>query len=75
MRNCASWFALSRAPEWRLMWRAHLSRSDTEPGRIFFTIFIDWIFTSFVERPFTNVFNATSRLNATACLYRACNAD
>jgi hypothetical protein len=38
-------------------------------------MFVDWIFTSFVERPFTNVFNATPRLNAAACLYRACNAD
>jgi len=34
-------------------------------------MFVDWIFTSFVERPFTNVFNAAVRLNAAACLYRA----
>jgi hypothetical protein len=41
----------------------------------FFTQFIDLIFTSFIERPFTNVFIAPRRLNVAACLYRARNAD
>jgi hypothetical protein len=54
---------------------AQLSHSDTEPAKILFTMFVDWIFTSFVGRLFTNVFSATARSNATACLYRACHAD
>jgi hypothetical protein len=39
------------------------------------THFVDLIFTSFSEPPFTNVFNATWRLSGFACLYRARNAD
>jgi len=52
-----------------------LSRSGTEPANTFFTIFVDWIFTSSIERPFTNVFDVVAALSAATCLCRACNAD
>jgi hypothetical protein len=61
-----------RSPKWCVV---SLFRIGTEPRKTFFTMFVDWIFTSFVERPFTNVFDAAAPMNAAACLYRACNAD
>jgi hypothetical protein len=47
-----------------------------EPGhddgtRIFFIIFVDTIFTTLFERPFTNVFDVTAQTPAPACVYPA----
>jgi hypothetical protein len=52
-----------------------LFRIGTELRKTFFTMFVDWIFTSFVERTFTNVFGVAAPLNAAACLCPVCNAD
>jgi hypothetical protein len=41
------------------------------PGKTFFSIFVDAIFTTLFERPFTNVFDVTAPLAAPACLYPA----
>jgi hypothetical protein len=38
-------------------------------------MFVDRIFTSFVERPFTKVFSIAAPSNAVACLCRVGNAD
>ena len=38
-------------------------------AKILFIIFIDGIFTSFVERPFTNSFDDAGTDAATACVY------
>jgi hypothetical protein len=80
MRDCASGnleipgSTLTRRPGMTCgCW--NLSRSETEPAKILFTISVDWIFTSFIERRFTNVFLVTARFDLTACLYRACHAD
>jgi hypothetical protein len=40
-----------------------------------FTIFVDRIFTTLFERPFTKLFDARCANAAFACLYRACNGD
>jgi hypothetical protein len=39
-----------------------LSRVDTGTLRNFFIIFVDWIFTTLVERPFTNAFDQISEI-------------
>jgi hypothetical protein len=41
----------------------------------FFIIFVDAIFTTLFECPFTNVFDVTNANAAIPCLYRACKAD
>jgi len=41
----------------------------------FFIIFVDRIFTTLFDPPFTNVFDAPAPIAAIACLYRAGNAD
>jgi hypothetical protein len=41
----------------------------------FFINFVDRIFTTLFERPFTNVFDVTEANAAISCVYRACNAD
>ena len=38
-------------------------------------IFVDRIFTTFIERAFTNVSDVIAEINAVACLWRAGNAD
>jgi len=43
--------------------------------RQFFITFVDAIFTTFIERPFTNIFDASARNAAIACVYRACHVD
>jgi len=43
--------------------------------RQFFITFVDVIFTTFIEPPFTNIFDASARNAAIACVYRACNVD
>jgi hypothetical protein len=45
------------------------------PSRFFFIIFVDAIFTTLFERPFTKVFDVTAQSPTISCLYRACNAD
>jgi hypothetical protein len=40
-----------------------------------FIIFVDAIFTTLFEPPFTNVFDVTGAKPAIACLCRAGNAD
>ena len=55
--------------------RRDIFRIGTEPSKNLFTMFVDWIFTSFVARPFTNIFSVAAPLNAATCLYRARNAD
>jgi hypothetical protein len=39
-----------------------------------FTIFVDWIFTASIERPFTTPFDAIAGTSAFACLCRTRNA-
>jgi hypothetical protein len=41
----------------------------------FFIIFVDLIFTTLFERPFTKVFDVPGANSAFSCLYRARNAD
>ena len=41
----------------------------------FVITFVDVIFTTFIEPPFTNVFNASARNAAFACVCRAGNVD
>jgi len=45
------------------------------PRIIFFIIFIDRIFTTLIQRLFTNAFDVTAQTAAFSCLYRARNAD
>ena len=45
------------------------------PAQGSFIIFVDPIFTTFIERAFTNVFDVIAEINAAACLWRAGNAD
>ena len=43
--------------------------------RFFFIIFVDAIFTSLFEHPFTKVFEVIVQSATISCLYRPCNAD
>jgi hypothetical protein len=45
------------------------------PPNILFIIFVDAIFTSLLERPFTKVFDVTGANPGFSCVYRACHAD
>jgi hypothetical protein len=40
-----------------------------------FTIFVDRIFTTLFERPFTKLFDVISANAAITCVYRACNGN
>jgi hypothetical protein len=40
-----------------------------------FIIFVDGIFTTLFESPFTNVSDVTAQAQVIACVYRRCNAD
>jgi hypothetical protein len=42
---------------------------------IFFIIFVDVLFTTLFERPFTKVFDVIAQTTAGSCLYLARNAD
>jgi hypothetical protein len=44
------------------------------PGKNFFIIFVDAIFTTLFEPLFTNVFDVIAQTQAFPCLYRAGNA-
>jgi hypothetical protein len=46
-----------------------------EPPEISFIIFVDRIFTTLVQRLFTNAFDVLTQSAAISCVYRACNAD
>jgi hypothetical protein len=37
--------------------------------------FVNAMFTTFMRARFTNVFDATARIAASACVWRACIAD
>jgi hypothetical protein len=41
----------------------------------FFIIFIDAMFTTLFERPFTKVLEVIAQIAANTCVYRACHAD
>ena len=40
-----------------------------------FIIFVDRMFTTFIQPPFTNVFDAIAQITADSCLYPARNGD
>jgi hypothetical protein len=40
----------------------------------YFIIFVDWMFTTLLERPFTKVFLVIAQSPANSCVYPACNA-
>jgi hypothetical protein len=42
--------------------------------KIFFIIFVDAIFTTLFERPFTNVFDVIGATSANHCVCRVCHA-
>jgi hypothetical protein len=46
-----------------------------ELGKTFFSSFVDWIFTTSLQAPFTNAFEAIAQTRATACLCRARHAN
>jgi hypothetical protein len=52
-----------------------LRGEDSHAAAIFFIIFVDAIFTTLFERPFTKVFEVIAQSATISCLYRACNAD
>jgi hypothetical protein len=41
----------------------------------FFIIFVDRIFTTFIQPPFTNALDVTTQTHAPSCVMRVCNAD
>jgi len=45
------------------------------PEKFPFIIFVDAIFTTLFERPFTNVFDVIGAKSANHCVCHACNAD
>jgi hypothetical protein len=48
---------------------------STHLWKNFFIISVDRIFTTLLQRLFTNAFDVTTQTAAFACMYRACNAD
>jgi hypothetical protein len=50
-------------------------RSDTARAHLFFTIFVDEIFTTLVEGRFTNVLAVIAAYNFASCLCSPCNVD
>jgi hypothetical protein len=57
--------------------RDYGNRSDAGAyfAKNLFIIFVDAIFTTLFERPFTNTFDVIAQTRTFACLYRAGNAD
>jgi hypothetical protein len=45
-----------------------MTASYSRPRKSSFTIFIDWIFTTFIERAFTNARDACREMPAIACV-------
>jgi hypothetical protein len=52
-----------------------VSRSGTGTRQKIFSIFVDRIFTTSLQAPFTNVFDVIAAIAAIACLCRARHAD
>jgi hypothetical protein len=52
-----------------------LSRIETETRQEFFSIFVDRIFTTSIQAPFTNAFEAIAQVPAIACRCRVGHAD
>jgi hypothetical protein len=50
-------------------------RSDTAHAHLFFTIFVDEMFTTVVEGRFTNVLAVIAAHNFASCLCSPCNVD
>ena len=50
---------------------SRLARPGMTQRKTFFIIFVDAIFTTLFERPFTNAFDVTARTCAFACVYLA----
>jgi hypothetical protein len=40
-----------------------------------FSIFVDGMFTTLLERPFTKVFDVMAQIATNPCVYRGCHAD
>ena len=57
----------------------HGTRSDagetSRRRKVFFIIFVDGIFTTLFECPFTKGFDVTAQTQVFPCVYRGCNAD
>jgi hypothetical protein len=53
---------------------ARATRNKVYTPKQFFIIFVDAIFTTLFERPFTNVFDVNAQSATNTCLYRARNA-
>ena len=49
--------------------------SNTRAAKNFFIIFVDVMFTTLFERPFTKVFDVIAQTAAIPCLYLACTTD
>jgi hypothetical protein len=52
-----------------------LPRSNTGTRNIFFIIFVDGMFTSFIACPFTNTSHASAPMRAISCVVHAGHAD
>jgi hypothetical protein len=63
-----------RRPDWRVDARNYAG-TDSACLKVFFTIFVDAIFTTLFERLFTNVFDVTGARDANDCVCRPCNVD
>ncbi len=57
------------------MLRNGIGRKILQPREKPVITFVDGIFTTFIERPFTNTSDPTSQNAVIACVYRARNAD
>jgi len=64
-----------RATRWLAVTGKLLSRSNTGTRNIFFIIFVDGMFTSFIASPFTNTSHAPAPMRAISCVVHAGNAD
>jgi hypothetical protein len=51
------------------------TRSHTGTRNIFFIIFVDGMFTTFIARPFTKTSRVLKRMCAISCVVRAGHAD
>jgi hypothetical protein len=70
VRNCAP-----ENPDSPICNRTSESEPEYASAENSFIIFVDRIFTTFSELPFTNVFDAIAPIAAVSCLYPACNGD
>jgi hypothetical protein len=49
--------------------------TNPHAAKTFFIIFVDAMFTTLFERPFTKVLEVIAQIAANTCVYRACHAD